>query len=104
MAESDRYFPASLAKAYFNWCAAHDHSQDTGLFDFIAEVQGNKHLNGIPSHRTIEEIFDYVSRQTKLIDDLNHHVQIIRDATADDLKQMSLHKAGKAAAKAFSLS
>ena len=22
MAESDRYFPASLAKAYFNWCAA----------------------------------------------------------------------------------
>lgn len=26
--------------------------------------------------------------KTKLIDDLNHHVQIIRDATADDLKQM----------------
>ena len=26
--------------------------------------------------------------KTKLIDDLNHHVQIIRDATADDLRQM----------------
>jgi hypothetical protein len=30
--------------------------------------------------------------KTKLIDDLNHHVQIIRDATADDLKQMRHYK------------
>lgn len=26
--------------------------------------------------------------KTRLIDNLNHHVQIIRDATADDLRQM----------------
>ena len=26
--------------------------------------------------------------KTKLIDSLNHHVQVIRDATADDLRQI----------------
>lgn len=67
MTENDRYFPASLVKAYFNWCAVNDHKPGyQGLFDFVSEVQGNKHLNGIPSHRTIEEIFDYVSRQNEV--------------------------------------
>jgi|TARA_R100001460_G_scaffold88812_1_gene130351 hypothetical protein len=66
VSEADRFFPASLVKAYFNWCAANDTKPEyQGLFDFVAEVQGNKHLNGIPSHQTIEEIFDYVSRQNE---------------------------------------
>jgi stringent starvation protein B len=56
---SDRYYPESLIKAYFNWCTANDMKPDfVGLHDFVAEVLGNKHINFIPSFKTIEEIFN----------------------------------------------
>jgi hypothetical protein len=56
---TDFYYPSSLIKAYFNWCAANDIKPHyDGMHDFISEVMGDKHINFIPKHRTIEEIFD----------------------------------------------
>lgn len=55
----DRYYPESLIKTYFNWCAANDHKPAfDDLNKFVAEILGDKHINFIPSFRTIKEIFD----------------------------------------------
>ena len=60
--DTDNYYPSSLVKAYFNWCAANDIKPDyKRLHGFISEVVGKwsvKHINFIPKHKTIEEIFD----------------------------------------------
>ena len=56
---TDHYYPSSLIKAYFNWCTANDIKPDyEGMHGFVSEVLGDKHINFIPKHRTIEEIFD----------------------------------------------
>lgn len=55
---SDKYYPESLIKAYFNWCAANDHKASfPDLHKFVAEIMGDKHINFIPYFRTIEEVF-----------------------------------------------
>lgn len=62
----DRYYPESLIRAYFNWCHATDHPATwNGLDDFAKEIQGEKHINGIPSFLTIEEIFNNEIKQSK---------------------------------------
>jgi len=56
---TDHYYPSSLIKAYFNWCTANDIKPHyEGMHGFVSEVLGDKHINFIPKHRTIEEIFD----------------------------------------------
>jgi len=61
MDNQERYYPASLVAVYFTWCAANDEKPSAeGMHQFIDEVQGTKHLNGISSHRTIEELFGHV--------------------------------------------
>ena len=56
---TDHYYPSSLIKAYFNWCTANDIKPNyEGMHGFVSEVLGDKHINFIPKHRTIEEIFD----------------------------------------------
>lgn len=63
--DTDNYYPSSLVKAYFNWCDANDMKPDyKGLHGFISEVVGNKHINFIPKHKTIEEIFDVKDQST----------------------------------------
>ena len=56
---NERYYPETLLQVYFNYCTANDLTPGfDDLKDFIVEVQGTKHLNGIPSYRTIEEVFN----------------------------------------------
>lgn len=56
---TDHYYPSSLIKAYFNWCTANDIKPHyEGMHGFVSEVLGDKHINFIPKHKTIEEIFD----------------------------------------------
>jgi hypothetical protein len=59
MMPKDLYYPESLVKAFFSWCEANDEKASyEGLHGFVSEVMGDKHINFIPKHKTIEEIFD----------------------------------------------
>jgi len=56
---NDRYYPETLLRVYFNYCAANDvRPTFEGMDDFIGEILGNKQVNGIPSYRTIDEVFN----------------------------------------------
>ena len=56
---NDKYYPETLLKVYFNYCAANDiRPTFEGMDDFISEILGNKQINGIPSYKTINEVFN----------------------------------------------
>jgi len=55
---SERYYPQTLVKAYFNYCKASALTPTAnGLDSFAKEIQGDKHINGIPDFLTLEEVF-----------------------------------------------
>ena len=55
---NDKYYPETLLRVYFNYCAANDiRPTFEDMDDFISEILGNKQINGIPSYRTINEVF-----------------------------------------------
>ena len=55
----DKYYPETLLKVYFNYCAANDiRPTFEDMDDFISEILGNKQINGIPSYKTINEVFN----------------------------------------------
>jgi len=56
---SEKFYPANLIRTYFNYCQANDIKPSFEDMDaFISEVLGTKHINGIPSFKTIKEVFD----------------------------------------------
>ena len=56
---NDRYYPETLLRVYFNYCAANDvRPTFEDMNDFIGEILGNRQVNGIPSYRTIDEVFN----------------------------------------------
>ena len=56
---NDRYYPETLLRVYFNYCTANDvRPTFEDMDDFIGEILGNKQVNGIPSYRTIDEVFN----------------------------------------------
>lgn len=56
---SDRYYPESLIIVYFKSCKVKEQPATfEGLRDFIDQVMADKHINGIPKFKTIEEVFD----------------------------------------------
>ena len=56
---NDKYYPETLLKVYFNYCKAHDiRPTFEDMDDFISEILGNKQINGIPSYKTINEVFN----------------------------------------------
>jgi hypothetical protein len=55
---SERYYPQGLVKAYFNYCKASALTPSAnGLDSFAKEVQGDSHINGIPTFLTLEQVF-----------------------------------------------
>ena len=56
---NDKYYPETLLKVYFNYCSANDiRPTFEDMDDFISEILGNKQINGIPSYKTINEVFN----------------------------------------------
>jgi hypothetical protein len=56
---SEKFYPANLIRTYFNYCQANDIKPSFEDMDaFISEVLGTKQINGIPSFKTIKEVFD----------------------------------------------
>ena len=56
---NDKYYPETLLKVYFNYCTANDiRPTFEDMDDFISEILGNKQINGIPSYKTINEVFN----------------------------------------------
>ena len=56
--KAERYFPESLVRAYFNYCKASGlEPSANGLLAFATEVQGDQHINGIPTFQTLGSIF-----------------------------------------------
>lgn len=59
---NERYYPETLLRVYFNYCRANDLTPGfEDLKDFVVEIQGTKHLNGIPFNKTIDEVFNETS-------------------------------------------
>jgi hypothetical protein len=57
---NDKYYPETLLRVYFNYCAGNDiRPTFEDMDDFITEVLGSKQINGIPSYKTIDEVFNY---------------------------------------------
>ncbi len=55
---NDKYYPETLLRVYFNYCHAHDiRPTFEDMDEFICEILGVKQINGIPSYRTIDEVF-----------------------------------------------
>jgi hypothetical protein len=55
---SDKYYPENLVRTYFNYCKSNDIKPTfEDMDDFIAEILGTKQINGIPSFKTISEVF-----------------------------------------------
>jgi len=56
---SDKYYPENLVRTYFNYCKANDIKPTfEDMNDFITEILGTKQINGIPSFKTISEVFN----------------------------------------------
>ena len=56
---SEKFYPENLIRTYFNYCQANDIKPSFEDMDaFISEVLGTKQINGIPSFKTIKEVFD----------------------------------------------
>ena len=61
--ESERYYPASLLKVYFNWCTANDEKAGfQHMHDFVSEIQGVMHVRGINKHTAIGELLDAIDK------------------------------------------
>ena len=55
----DRYYPESLIVVYFKSCQVKKQPVTfDGLREFVDQVMTDKHINGIPKFKTIEEVFD----------------------------------------------
>ena len=56
---SDKYYPETLLRVYFNYCKANDIKPSfEDMDDFICEILGVNQINGMPSYRTIDEVFN----------------------------------------------
>jgi len=56
--KAERYFPESLVRAYFNYCRASAlEPSANGLLAFATEVQGDQHINGISTFKTLGSLF-----------------------------------------------
>ena len=61
--ESERYYPASLLKVYFNWCTANDEKAGfLYMHDFVSEIQGVMHVRGINKQTAIGELLDAIDK------------------------------------------
>jgi len=54
---SDRYYPESLLRVYFNVCRVQGREPDfSGMQQFVFEALGNGHSDGIPTSK-LNEVF-----------------------------------------------
>jgi hypothetical protein len=61
--DTERYYPASLLKVYFNWCTANDEKAGfQHMHDFVSEIQGVMHVRGIDKHTAIGELLDAIDK------------------------------------------